>query len=323
LDKHHIKCRHCGVLVSRKKLQNHIKKFHASAETKGQIPESQWLKVMQLLEYSPKKGFEFLRRLEVTYPPNVDVYYNMGVALLHLGRFEEAERYFGKTLRLEADHEYARGNLDLLVRIRKIFNKEHAEADLEDMGTLASDARDAGLFDLARRIANIMVEVDKGPGALNDLGLTFQDQKEFDKALECYDRALKIDPNMREALSNKACCLMLTNKLDESHRLYERLIELNPDFLQGWYHLGFINIKKENYTEALNYLDKAIELNDEYYLAWFAKHKALAELKRTEEAKQCWEKVVDLNPEYAMQLAFGEVDDVHTTNMHAKPRKNV
>ena len=188
------------------------------------------------------------------------------------------------------------------------------------MGNLLSAATDSGFFDLAIRIGDVMVSIDKGPGALNDLGLTFYHKQEFDKALECYDKALEIDPNMHQAISNKAFCLMLTNKLGEAYTLYKRVVELSPDFLQGWYHLGYISINKKNYVEALSYLDKAIELNDEYYLAWFAKYHALMQLKRTDEADRCLKKAVDLNPEYAAQLAEGNWNKIpiQTTNMHAK-----
>jgi tetratricopeptide (TPR) repeat protein len=308
----------------RRKLQKHIERVHALAKKRGTVPESRLLKAMRLLTYSPEKGFKFLQRLEVTYSPNADVYYNMGVALLRLNKLEVAARYFEKTLQLEADHKCARENLDLIVRTKTILNKKHTEADLEEMGTLANYAREGELFDLAKKIGDIMVDVDKEKtGALNDLGLTFQAQKEFDEAIKYYDKALEIEPDMFEALSNKAFCMMITNRYDEAYRLYKRSIELRIDFLQGWYHLGYINIERGNYAEALNCLDKALELNDEYYLAWFAKYELLTKMKRTEEAERCLNKATELNFEFAAQLALGEGEKVHTTNMHAKPRKTV
>src|SRR3990170_5948486 len=113
-------------------LQKHMKKVHAGFEKRRIIPESCMLKAMRLLEYSPKKGFKFLRKLELTYAPNVDAYYNMGVALLRLNKLEEAAKYFEKTLHLKADYEDARENLGLIVRIRTILNKKNTETDLEE-----------------------------------------------------------------------------------------------------------------------------------------------------------------------------------------------
>ena len=282
------------------------------------IPEAQWLRAMELLADSPMKGLEVLRRLEVNYPPDVDVYYNAGVALLHLGRYDEAERYFEKAFQIEPDNEYVRENLYSLLSLKKILSKRCSQDDLEEMGTVANTARDAGMLELAERIGNLMVDIDRGPGAFNDLGLTFQYQQEFEKAIQCYDKALGIDPDMREALSNKAFCLMMTEKLDEAYTLYKRILEMTPDFLQGWYHMGVINVWKEKYEEALPHLDKAIELNDEYYLAWFAKFEALKKLKRTDQANQCLEKAMSLNPEHCMELALGVADFVQTTHMHTK-----
>src|SRR3990170_7353493 len=114
-------------------LQKHMKKVHAGFEKRRIIPESCMLKAMRLLEYSQKKGFKFLRKLELAYAPNVDVYYNMGVVLLRLNKLEDAARYFEKTLQLKADYEDARENLELTVRARNILNRKCTEGDLEEM----------------------------------------------------------------------------------------------------------------------------------------------------------------------------------------------
>lgn len=301
-----------------------MKKAYSLGKKRGAVPESRVLKAMRLLEYSPKKGFKFLRKMELAYSPNVDVYYNMGVALLHLNRLEDAMRYFEKTLRLEENHEPARENLDQLQRIMKILNKKCTEEDIEEMGTLANIARESKLFDIALRIGSIMVEVDsEKKGSLNDLGLTYQAQKKFEEAAEYYDMALKIDPDMAEALSNKAFCMLISNRLDDAYRLCERSVELNPDFLQSWYHLGLIDINRANYDEALNHLNRAIELNDEYYLAWIAKYDLFCRMKKPEEAERCLDKAIELNPEFAAQIVLGKAGRIHTTNMHSKSHETV
>ena len=301
-----------------------MKNDHALKKKRGKVPESLLLKALRLLTISPKKGLNFLHTLELTYAPNVLVYFNMGVVLLRLNKLEEAARYFEKTLQLKADYEDARQNLGLIVRTMTILNKKNTETDLEEMGTLADYAREAELFELAKIIGTLMVDVDKEKmRSLNDLGLTFQAQKKFNKAIKYYDIALEIKPDMFEALGNKAYCMMLTDRFDEAYKLYEKSIEVKNDFLQGWYHLGYINIKRENYPEALKCLDKAIELNDEYYLAWFAKYDLLTKMNRKKEAERCLNKATELNVEYAVQHALGEGKKTHTTNMHSKPRKTV
>ena len=296
-----------------------MKNNHALKKKRGKVPESLLLKAIRLLTISPKKGLNFLHRLELTYAPNVIIYFNMGVVLLRLNKLEEAARYFEKTLQLKADYEDARENLDLIARTMTILNKKNTETDLEEMATMADYAREGELFELAKTIGALMVDVDKKKiRSLNDLGLTFQAQEKFYEAIKYYDKALEIKPDMFEALGNKAYCMMLTDRFDEAYRLYEKSIEVKNDFLQGWYHLGYINLKRENYPEALKCLDKAIELNDEYYLAWFAKYDLLKKMNRKEEAKRCLNKATELNVAYAIQHALGEGKTAHTTNMHSK-----
>ena len=301
-----------------------MKNDFALEKKRRKVPESLLLKAIRLLTISPKKGLNFLHRLELTYAPNVIVYFNMGVVLLRLNKLEEAARYFEKTLQLKADYEDAQQNLDLIVRTMTTLNKKNKETDLEEMAILADYAREGELFELAKIIGALMVDVDKEKiCSLNDLGLTFQAQEKFDEAIKYYDKALEIKPDMFEALANKAYCMMLTDRFDEAYRLYEKSIEVKNDFLQGWYHLGYINLKRENYPEALKCLDKAIELNDEYYLAWFAKYDLLTKMNRPEEADRCLKKATELNLAYAIQHALGEGKKAHTTNMHSKLRKTV
>jgi tetratricopeptide (TPR) repeat protein len=272
------------------------------------------------LDLSPEKGIKLLRSLARRYGPNVDVYYNTGVTLVRLGELEKAASCFEDILKLEPDNSDALRSLDLTRRTIRILkgNEKFATSDLEWMGGAANAARNSDIFQIALRIGEKMVEADPGVGALNDLGLTHQCMGEYDKAIECFDRALQIEPDMPEALSQKALCLMIKNRLDEASVLYSKVVQLKPDFPQGWYNLGIISIRKNNYDEAITLLDKAIGLNDEYYMAWFAKCQALRGLNRMEDAAECLKRAIAINPEYVAASLSGKGIDRHTSNIRAK-----
>ena len=76
---------YCSLSILRDDFK-HMKNVHALKKKRGKVPESLLLKAMRLLTYSPKKGLKFLHRLELTYAPNIDLYYNMGVVLLRLNK---------------------------------------------------------------------------------------------------------------------------------------------------------------------------------------------------------------------------------------------
>jgi tetratricopeptide (TPR) repeat protein len=320
-----VRCEHCGSPVSSKRLQRHIARVHRAAREVKRRPlvaAATMDRAMRLLELSAGAGLVFLKKIEATCTPEADVTYNIGVALLRLDRPEEAVMYFEKTLVLEKEHELARADLEMTKKALKVFSRENTEKDLEEMGGIANTARDAQFFELALRLGNAMLKVDtKKAGSLNDLGLTYQKQEKYDKAIEFYKSALEVERDMFEALSNKAICMLITNRQDESYALYSRCVQLRPDFLQGWYHLGLISLDRMKYGQAADFFDRAIALNDEYYLAWIAKYEVLNRLGKYGEAEECILKAMEINPGYVTEGLLhrrGSGRSVYTTGMRAK-----
>ena len=43
--------------------------------------------------------------------------------------------------------------------------------------------------------------------ALYNKGIAYRNLNEYEKAIECYDLAVKLDPKYKEALNNKGFCL--------------------------------------------------------------------------------------------------------------------
>ena len=273
----------------------------------------------KILIPSPREGIESVNSV-LRHNQKADDYYDMAMTFLRLGELEQAESCFKDALNLEPGDGDTQKALDLTRKAMRILGgtEELQASDLDWMGTVLHIARDGEMFELALKVGEKMVEVDTGGGALNDLGLVYLSMDQNDKALECFDRALQIEPDMPEALVQKALCLMIDEKYDEASALYTRALQSKPDFPQGWYNLGVISIRKENYEEAIRLLDKAIGLNDEYYMAWFAKFQALERLRRTADAERCLKRAMALNPSYVMKSLAGKGIDRHTSNIHAK-----
>jgi tetratricopeptide (TPR) repeat protein len=330
-----VMCPHCGSPVSKRRLERHVERVHrkgspksgSNARLQPPLPRNLISRAVEISQQSPAAGLRYLKNLEAKYAPDPDVHCNMGVAFMHLDRFEEARVCFEKALALDKGHEYARSNLNFAVRAARLLSKTPSEADLDEMGTVANVARESGFFELALKVGEMMLGIAKDKyGSLNDLALTYQHQKKLDKALEYYDMALSMKPDMFEAVANKGLCLLMMNRVEESFALHCRAVEMKPDYLQGWYHLGCIEISRGRTEESVRYLDRALELNDEYYLAWLAKSEVLRKMGRGDEAESCLNRAMKLNPEYAAQAIFGRrgkrkgswTARAHTSGMHAK-----
>ena len=106
--------------------------------------------------------------------------------------------------------------------------------------------------------------------ALNNLGLALsawaelikgkepeEARKKYEKAIECYDKALKINPNDTEALNNKGVALYRLGRHEEAIECYDRALEINPNDAEAWYNKGNVLYELRRYKEAVESKGKA------------------------------------------------------------------
>ena len=89
--------------------------------------------------------------------------------------------------------------------------------------------------------------------------------KEYDKAIICFEEALKICPkdNKWKIYGNLGHCYQLKENYDEAIECYKQALDVCPDNEEGkWtihWSLGHCYQSKENYDEAINYYKRALE----------------------------------------------------------------
>jgi tetratricopeptide (TPR) repeat protein len=84
------------------------------------------------------------------------------------------------------------------------------------------------------------------------------DQGNYTVAMQYYDKALIIDPNFVEALSNKGLALDNLGRSEEAIQYYDKALVIDPDFVDALNNKGDLYYYQGNYTEALQYFDKAL-----------------------------------------------------------------
>jgi Flp pilus assembly protein TadD, contains TPR repeats len=131
-------------------------------------------------------------------------------------------------------------------------------------------------------------------------GWEFRNKQEYDKAIECYDKAIELNPEDEGAWLWKGNVLGKLQNYEESLACYDKILELNPKNEYAWRWKGAILAQLQRYEESLMFYDKVIELNPQYVTAWILKGNALIELQRYEESLTCYDKVLELNPEDAI-----------------------
>ena len=88
--------------------------------------------------------------------------------------------------------------------------------------------------------------------------------KRFDEALASYDRALAVQPNYAEALSNRGWTLHELKRFEEALASYDRALAVRPDYAEALSNGGTALYELKRFEEALASYDKALAVRPDY-----------------------------------------------------------
>jgi tetratricopeptide (TPR) repeat protein len=99
----------------------------------------------------------------------------------------------------------------------------------------------------------------------------------YNEAIECYTRAIMIDPNRANAWYKKGNAFGNLGMYNEAIECYNRFIETDPNYANAWYNKGNALHKLGMYNEAIECYNRFIETDPNYADAWYSQGNALCE----------------------------------------------
>ena len=110
-------------------------------------------------------------------------------------------------------------------------------------------------------VAAVYLAFDIGRGTYyNNLGATHMAEGEYDKAIECFTRALKARRKSPEAHCNRGTAYSEKGEHDKAVADLSKAIELNPEFADAYYNRAVVHYQMKQYEKSWQDLDKAQEL---------------------------------------------------------------
>lgn len=126
------------------------------------------------------------------------------------------------------------------------------------------------------------------------LGDTYSAMDQWDKAVEAYEQALKLNPENHNALNNYAYYLSeREERLDYAEEMALKAIELAPDNASYLDTVGWVYYKKENFEKARRYIKASIDTGQASAEVMEHMGDVLNKLNRPEEAREWWQKALD------------------------------
>lgn len=136
-------------------------------------------------------------------------------------------------------------------------------------------------------------------------------RREYNKAVESVQQALKLDPSLAPAYNHLALIYLETRRFSKSEEAFNKALQLQPNYPEVQNNMGVLYNRQERFREAIPFFEKA--LSDSEYLTpenaltniGYSYYR-LGDLKR---AKSFQEKALDVSPMFC--LAAKNLGDVY------------
>lgn len=150
----------------------------------------------------------------------------------------------------------------------------------EDLLNRGADHSDSGDYKKALECYNKALEIDPDCAfALINMGTVFTKLEDYERALEAYEKATKTNPGSVELWNNKGNAFRMLNRYNEALEAYKRAVQIDPYIAETWVNMGVLFENLGDYEMALKSYNQAIKLSPNFEVAWQCKNSLLENLK--------------------------------------------
>ena len=129
-----------------------------------------------------------------------------------------------------------------------------------------------------------------------NLGVTYFDSGKYEKAIECFTKAIDLEPNDAFAWKGKGMAFSDSGKYEEAVKCFDESTKLDPDDMDVWYRKGWALHYLGKYEESIKCYDEVIDLEPNNTGAWTCKGIMLDYLGKYEESIKCYDEAIDQDP---------------------------
>jgi tetratricopeptide (TPR) repeat protein len=103
----------------------------------------------------------------------------------------------------------------------------------------------------------------------NNRGNAYQSKGDYQRAIQDYDEAIRIDPEAALAFNNRGSAFQHMGNYDRAIQDYDQAIRLDGGFALSYNNRGRAHHLKEDYAQAIKDYGEAIDIDPDYPLAFY------------------------------------------------------
>jgi tetratricopeptide (TPR) repeat protein len=188
-----------------------------------------------------KDGVKELIEAEKIDPENADIQHELAQAYKDLGVYREALVHFKKALMLRQEFPDAQNNMGTLY--------------------LLTEQWDLAIGCFNKVISNITYSTPHF--AYNNLGLAYYNKGEYQKAIDSYQKALKISPSYSICYCNLGLVYEIIGRWEKAIDAYKKALSYFPRYAAAHLSLGKCFLRLGQNSEAAKELKRTIEIDPE------------------------------------------------------------
>jgi tetratricopeptide (TPR) repeat protein len=146
--------------------------------------------------------------------------------------------------------------------------------------------------------SSLVAQQQAEASAATELGLKALSEGSMGEALRLFDRALKIKPDLYQALFGRARTLSELNMSQEAIASFDRILEVNSKSQDAWLYRALELDKLNRLEEAVVSYNNALKDNPFWEAPFLLRCIALVNLGRAEEAITAYENALNNNPSW-------------------------
>jgi len=179
-------------------------------------------------------------------------------------------------------------------------DKNNLKASENDLAIVYKSYFEGNFKDALLALDNITQDFPNDPLLYTVGGDCYVSLNEYEKAILCYEEAIKLSPDNIKAYTKKIEVLRLNGELEKSLSVCDDALKISPDNSDLYFHQANTFYKLKEFEKAIDNYNKSIELNPDNVNAFCNKSNALEELRRFDEAIVVAKNAIKIDPNFSL-----------------------
>ena len=247
---------------------------------------------------------EFKKAIDID-PGNIITLCNTANSLARQGRKDEATELYNQVLKISPDDplsylalgsiETDKSNLEGAIDLYRTGLKYHPE-DGKFHGRIGVLLLKMGQVDEAIAVLETAAKLEADSSIYGNLGLALAAKGQVERAIECYKKAIWMNPANAEAHYNLGNTYLAQDRIAEAAGEYKRAIKAKPEYSKAYANLGIALSWMGRTDEGIDNFRRAAEIDPDNVEAHFNLASALADKGLFDEAIAEFERGLQIDP---------------------------